>query len=435
MKFRSLLAAVAVLVALGGWLWWSGHHKTTPRPNPNRPAIVKVNPATVERLTLEPRGGQAIVVARTSPRQWQIESTGPYLASSNAVGGMLSTIRNLHALRVIEEKPADLSMYGLSDPAFRLEVAGTSGKATTLSFGDRAPAGGGVYAMVSGDARVFLAADWTESSLDKSLDDLRDRRVLPVDVSTVVNFSLIQPEETIHFVRAHGGWQIEKPQTYRTDTFQVDSLLNQVVDALWLRGTDAAKAKAAFAQGKPIAKVELNGSTGTQQMEVREEGGDYYAQSSAVPGTWQINAAVGEAVARKVDSFRNKQLFNFGYATDPVKIEVHDGAKALFLTRAGTTWWSVGTKMDYGSVENLVSAMHSLSAAKFVQAGFTAPTIRIIVTPGGGQPEETVEIEKTKDGAIAKRSDGPTLYAMDADMAEMLTSAIDGVKAAAPAKR
>ena len=435
MKFRSLLAAAMVLLVLGGLLWWSGHHKSTPKPNPDQPAIVKVNPAAVERFTLEPRGGQPIVVARTGPRQWQIQSPGTYLASSNTVGGMLSTVSDLRAVRVIEQTPANLQMYGLSEPEFQLQIGETAGKTATVIFGDRAPAGGGVYAMVPGDARVFLVPSHDLASVDKSVDELRDRRVLPVDADTVANFSLIRPGQTIHFIRANHGWQIEQPQPYRTDTFQVDDLLNQVVDALWVPTTDAAKAEAAFAHGKPVATVNLEGSTGKQSMEIREDDGNDYARSSAAPGTWQIDPAVGEAVSRSVDSFRNKQLFDFGYTTDPDKIEVHDGAKALFLTRTATTWWSAGTKMDYASVENLVSALHSLSAAKFVQAGFTAPTIRIIVTSNGGKQVETVELAPTKDGALARRTDGNSLYAIDSDMLGMLTSAIDGVKAAAPAKR
>ena len=433
MRLRSLLAAVIVLLGLGGLLWWSGHHQSTPAPDPNKPSIVKISSGSVERLKLEPRGGQAIVVARTSPEQWQIQSSGPYLASSAAVNGMLSTLSDLQALRVIEEKATNPGVYGLSDPGFRLEIAGKAGHATTLNFGDRAP-GGGVYTMVSGDPRIFLAPTFAVANLDKSVDDLRDKRLLPVDPDTVANFSLIHPDQTIHFTRVHGGWEIDQPQTYRADTFQVEGLLNQVLGANWLASTVPARAEAAFAHGKQVATLELDGSTGKESMEVREDHGDYYARSTAAPGTWQIDAAVGEAVSRQMDSFRNKQLLSFG-DEDPDKIEVHTGATALFLTRGGTTWWSAGTKMDSGSVEDLVSALRSLAATGFVNSGFTSPTIRLTVTSGGGKQVETVEVQKTKDGAVARREGESTLYAINSDMLEMLTNAISGVKPAVPAKK
>lgn len=303
MRLRGLLAAVIVLLALGGLLWWSGHHKSTPAPDPNKPSIVQISGDSVEQLKLEPRGGQAIVVARTSPEQWQIQSSGPYLASSAAVNGMLSTLSDLQALRVIEEKATNLSVYGLSDPGFRLDIADQAGRTTKLAFGDRAPAGG-VYAMVSGDPRIFLAPTFAVNNLDKSLDDLRDKRLLPIDPDTVANFSLIHPDQTIHFVRVHGGWEIQQPQIYQADTFQVEDLLNQAVGANWLPSTVPAKAEAAFAHGKVIATLDLESSKGKQSMEIRENRGEYYARSTAAPGTWQIDPAVGEAVSRPLDSFR-----------------------------------------------------------------------------------------------------------------------------------
>lgn len=428
MRVRSLAAAAVVLLVLGAALWWSGHHKSTPAPNPDKPTMVDVAASAVERMTLKPRGGQAIVVSRTSPEQWQIQSSGPYLASSATVNGMLSTLRDLQALRVIEDKPANLSLYGLSQPEFQLEIAEHAGASTTLTFGDRAP-GGGTYAMVSGDPRVFLAPTYAEMNLDKSLDDLRDKRLLPVDVDTVANFSLIHPDQTIHFIRVHGGWQIQQPQSYRADTFQVENLLNQVVGANWLPSTDPARAEVAFAHGKPVATIALDGSTGKQTMEVREDHANYYARSSIAPGTWQIDAAVGEEVSHQLDSFRNKQLFDFGSA-DPDKIEVHNGSTALFLTRSGNTWWSGGTKMNTGAVEDLVSALRSLAATGFVNSGFTSPTMRLVVTSGGNQVE-TVEVQLTSNGAIAKRNDGTSLYAINSDMVAMLTNAIGAVKPAA----
>lgn len=390
--------------------------------------MLNVVASSVERLTLEPRGGQAIAVGRTSRDQWQIQSVGPYLASSATVNEMLSTLRDLQAQRVIEGKPENLSLYGLNEPEFQLQIQEQASQ-TTLSFGDRAP-GGGVYATVSGDPRVFLAPTFAEVNVDKTLDDLRDKRLLPVDVDTVANFSLMQPEQTIQFVRVHGGWQVQKPQIYRGDTFQVESLLNQVVGANWLPSTDPAKAAAAFAQGKPVATVTLDGSSGRQSMDVREDHGAYFARSSVAPGIWQVDAAVGEAVSRKLDSFRNKQLFDLSYG-DPDKVEAHVGAKALLLTRSGKTWWSAGTKMDAGSVEDLLSALRSLAATGFVDSGLTSPTIRLTVTSNGGKQVETVEMQPTKNGAIAKRTDGDSLYAINSDMLQMLTNAISGVKPAA----
>lgn len=431
MKFRGLLAAIVVLLALGGVLYWSNHRKPASPANSATPPILKVQAAAVTGLTLKPNGGQAIVLAKSGPHTWQIQAPGAYPASSTAVTGMLSTLVEMRSERVIEEKPEDLSRYGLSQPSLELDFT-ENHQSHEVSFGDNSPAGGGVYVTVSGDSRVYMTPRWVKDDLNKSLDDLRDKRLVPVDPATVVRFDLTRNGQTIEFGRVRNGWQIQKPQTYRTDTFQVDDLLNQVTGAEWDPTTDPAKAEQAFAHGTPYATVKLMGSTGDQTLDVRQDHDDYYAKSSAAPGTWKVQAELGEALDRTLDSFRNKQLFDFAYA-EPNQLEVHSGTTALFLNRAGSNWWSVGTKMDNGSVEELVSALRSLAATKFVDSGFTAPDIRVTVTSGGGKQRETVEIQKTKDGGIAKRDDGPTLYAIDADTMGMLTSAISGVKPATPA--
>lgn len=431
MKFRGLVSAVVVLLALGGLLYWSGHHKAAPHQNPGQPTIVSIPRSRVTSLTLRARGAQPVVLAHTTSGKWQIQSPGPWPASYGTVSEMLSSLSHLTAQRVIEENGADLSAYGLDNPSFVLDIAEMGKPSQQLSFGDRAPTGNGIYLLVSGDPRVFLVPAWVRNTFDKPVDQLRDRSLLAVDPATVVHIQLIRPGETVEFGRAHNGWQFEQPQPWRADSSQVDALLNQVTDAQWDPSTDPAKAGAAFAHGTPLATVRLIGSRGTQTLEVRADRGDDYALSSVAQGPWKISPVLAQTLSRPVDSFRNKQLFDFAYA-DPDKIEVHNGATALFLTRSGTNWTSVGQKMNSGSVEDLVTALRDLAASKFVDTGFTSPTLRITVTSGGHQVE-SVAIQPTKDGAIAKRDGSPSLYFLDANTFSLLTGAISGIHPAAPA--
>jgi hypothetical protein len=157
-----------------------------------------------------------------------------------------------------------------------------------------------------------------------------------------------------------------------------------------------------------------------------------------MPGTWKIDptaaSALNQDLTRTLDDFRNKQLFDFGYA-DPEKIEYHFGATSLVLTRSGTTWLSSGKKMDADSVENLVTALRDLAATKFVDTGFTTPQIEVTVTSNSGKRVESVQLQNTTDGGIAKREDGPALYALDPITIKGLTDAVAALKPAAPPKK
>src|SRR5437016_9204449 len=116
-------------------------------------------------------------------------------------------------------------------------------------------------------------------------------------------------------------------------------------------------------------------------------------QSPVFPYTTLFRSSVGTSLDKSLDDFRNKKVFDFGWA-DPEKIELHDGAKSYFLTRSGSDWWSNGTKMDESNVSTLVADIRALTATKFPEKGFTNPLIDITVTSDGGKRVEKVQIAK-----------------------------------------
>jgi Domain of unknown function (DUF4340) len=440
MKFRGLIAAAVVLLVLAGVLYWSEHRKTPPASTTTAstsPAILKIDPSTVSSLTVKQKGAQPVTLAR-SGTYWQITSPGPYPADTSTVSGMLSSLAPLTSERVVDDHATNLAQFGLGDPSLEVDIAGKDNITHRLLLGDNTPTGDAVYAALAGDPRVFTAASYIKTSLNKSLDDLRDKRLLPIDASSVSSFDLLRQSQDIGFARVQNGWRIEKPQSWRTDNFQVDDLLQQLTSAKWDASVSPADATKNYAHATPVATAKLTGSSGTDTLDIRKDKDDYYAKSSAIPGTWKIDSTTASALAadldRSLEDFRNKQLFDFGYA-DPEKIEYQSGATSIVLTRTGNAWTSSGKKMDADSAEMLVTALRELAANKFVDSGFTNPQIELTVTSGGGKKIEKVQIEKTGDTALARREDDASLYSLDAPTLSGLTNAIAGLKPAAPPKK
>lgn len=440
MKFRGLIAAAVILLALAGVLYWSQHRKTpetTPSTASATPAILKIDPATVTAITVKPKGAEPVTLAR-SGTSWRITAPGDFPADSSTVSGMLSSLAPLASQSIVEDHATNLADFGLTDPSLEVDVTDKDNKTSRLLLGDDAPADEGLYVQLAGDPRVFTAASTIRTSLNKSLGDLRDKRLLPLDAGTVSSFDLIRQSQDIDFARVQNGWQIEKPQSCRTDNFQVDDLLQQLTSAKWDPSVSADDAAKVYAKATPVATAKLTGSSGTDTLDVRKDKDDYYAKSSAIPGAWKIDSttasALGQDLDRSLEDFRNKQLFDFGYS-DPEKIEYHSGATSIVLTRTGKNWVSNGKTMDTDSAEALVTALRDLAASKFVDTGFGNPQIDVTVTSNSGKRVEKVQLQKTSDGALAKRDDGPSLYSLDSSTLTGLTDAIAGLKPAAPAKK
>ena len=335
MKFRGLLVAVVVLLILAGVLYWSQHRKTEDTAStttPASPAILIVHPAAVTSFTVKQRGAPPVTLVRSGAANWQIIAPSAFPADSATVSGMLSSLAPLTSQRVVEDKATDLSQYGLTDPTLELDITTKDNKTSHLLLGDQTPTGDAAYAALAGDPRLFTVASYLTTSLNKSLTDLRDKRLLPLDAASVSSIDLTRKDQTIGFARVQNGWQIEKPASYRTDNFQVDDLLQQLTGAKWDPSANADTAARAWPKATPVATAKLTGSSGVDTLEVRNDKDGYYAKSNAMPGTWKIDpsatSALDQDLTRTLDDFRNKQLFDFGYA-DPEKIEYHAGATSL----------------------------------------------------------------------------------------------------------
>ena len=300
MNFRGLIVAVVVLGALGGVLYWSQHRKPPEEVAPASTAtvILKVNAADVTQLTIAQK---TPVMLKKADGKWQITQPAPYPADQEAVAGVLSTLSGLNADRVVEDKASDRKQYGLDPPAVEVDIAGKQ-----LLLGDETPAGGNVYAALAGDPRVFTIASYSKTSLDKSLNDLRDKSLLTLSPDKVSRVEVLKKPEEIEFDRTKDGWQILKPKPSPADSFAVNDLVRTLTGAK-MDLSSASDAAADFARGTLVATAKLTGDAGVQTLEVRKGKTDYYAKSSVVAGTYKVDSALGQALEKKPEDFLSKK--------------------------------------------------------------------------------------------------------------------------------
>jgi uncharacterized protein DUF4340 len=439
-RIRSLIVAGFVLITLAGTLYWSEHRKpaddTTKASADSAPMILKLDEAAITKLALKKKDADPIVLTKNDSGVWLIVQPKTLNADQSSVSAALSTLATLTSERVIEDMASDLKQYGLDPPAVEVDITAKDDNARKLLVGDETPTGSAVYAMVAGDPRVFTMASSEKSSIEKSLNDLRDKRLLTVDTDKISHLDLVRKGEMIEFGRDKNEWQILKPKRLRADNYQVAELARKLADArmdLSGSGTDPKEASSAFARATPIATAKVSDLSGTQELQVRKSKDTYYGKSSAVEGAYKIDADLGQALAKGLDDFRNKKLFDFGF-NDLNKIEMQSGTKTFSLERgrgAGADWWSNAKKMDAESVQSYISHVRDLTATNFVDFGFVNPTTEVTVTWDEGKHTEKVYFAKSGNNYIAKRENEPTLYLMDSGAIDALQKAADALKPAA----
>ena len=436
MKIRGLVIAVLVFGGLTGFLYWSEHRKAAPDSKVSAdtpPVILKLDQGSIHQLEIKKKDASPILLHKAGSGSWEIAQPKALAADQDAVSGVLSTLSSLNSQRLVEDKATDLKAFGLTQPALEIDLTEKDNQSKKLLLGDDTPTSGGVYAMLAGDPRVFTVFTYTKTALDKSVNDLRDKRLLNISADKISRIELLRKNQDMEFGRDKDEWQILKPRPLRADSSLVGELAQKLADSrMDLSGTDDAAA--AYAHGTAVATAKVTGPSGTEDLQLRKAKDTYYAKSSFVDGAYKVSSDLGQSLDKGLDDFRNKKLFDFGY-NDPSKIEMHDGAKGYFLTRSGQDWWSNGKKMDPESVLSFVSQLRDLEATKFPESGFSTASLELIVSSNDGKHVEKVAVAKSGKSYVAKRDSEPALYELDASAIEGLQKAAEAIKPEAPPKK
>jgi hypothetical protein len=437
MKNVGMLIAAIVLAALAGTYYWSNHRKpaadATASSLPASPVILTVPQSDITGISINKKGAAAVVLGKDASGAWTISSPKPYRADQDTVNGILTTVSSLNADRLVDEKASDLSQYGLSQPSLEIDIALKGNQTKRILVGDDSPSGGGSFAMLAGDPRVFKIATFNKSALDKSVDDVRDKRLLTEDFDKVSQIDVTAKKQQIEFARNKDAWQILKPVTARADGSPVDDLVQKLRGAKFeiASAEDEKKAAASFNSGAQFASVKITGASGMQTLDVRKNKDDYFAKSSVAGGPYKITSDVAQALDKSMDDFRNKKLFDLGFE-DPNRVELHDGAKNYSFTHTGSDWFQDGKKLDPAGIDNLVEKLRDLAAVKFPESGFGASQIDLLVVSSDNKRTEKIQISKNGGSYIAKRENEPSLYELNAADVAAIETAADAVKPAAP---
>ena len=437
MKFGGLLAAVLVLAALAGGVYWSNKAKEVADKAPPKdaaPKVLTIPEADFKSIRLQKIGRDATVVQKSDTGKWQITDPKPLPADQDSVNSLISTLSSLNSDRLIEDKASDLQPYGLSTPAIEVIITKKDGKTEDLLVGDDTPTGGNTFVKLRNDPRVFSASSSVKSSVDKTPKDLRDKRLLTFDSDKLTRVDLQAKGQPVEFGKNNQNeWQILQPKPLRADGSQVEDLVRKLKDAKMdttVSDEDAKKAASAFASGTKVAVANVSDSAGAQTLEVRKDKDkNYYARSSAVEGIFKVTSDLGDGLDKDLASFRNKKLFDFGFS-DPTKVSIN---KTTY-EKSGEKWMSAGKQMDSASVQAVVDKLRDLSSTKFLDAGTGAPAIEIAVTSNDGKRNEKVTIMKQGAGYIAKRENEPSVYELDSKAVDELQKTASEVKESQPPK-
>lgn len=436
MKANPLVTAAVVLALLGGAVWYT---RENPPPDEDAaPRIVDVEEDDIRRITLRREGENPIEMVRGEDDQWEFAGDLEIAADDSSIGLMASSLASLNAERVVSESVVEWGPYELEAPELAVSYALDEGGGE-VQFGRDTPTGSGVFARLNGDPRLFTVYSYNRNSFDKSVFDLRDKRLLRVDEDTISRITVETASRTLGFEREDGDWRIVQPMAARADDFTVGDLSRAVRTAEMTEVLADVENGGSYSFRQPRATVTVEDGSGRHELVIAQDGETYFARSSGQDGVYGVSSTLAESLDKEIADFRNKKLFDFGFA-DPARIEVRAGEQAVTIVRSEDKWQlesDGGRELEGEQVQTLLDRLRNLTATDFpsdraaaqARYGLDSPAIEAAVTPAGtDEATEKVRLSSPATAAVyAAREGEPTTYTVEQAAAQNIVRSVEDI--------
>ncbi len=262
----------------------------------------------------------------------------------------------------------ELIRYGLTKPLYKLKI-GTHHNQYTLSIGERTPTGSSVYMRRGSDGDVVVAEFGFFDLLEKPLEELRERHVLPVNPGEIKSVSVRWGELNLR-VEEVGNTSFSPKQEERwsfTEPVRRAAASGKIKDYLWkwrsLKVGRFLKDSEGVGWEKPWLRLEI--STDYEQKTVLEVGPSVpvkpemrYVRRVSPVETMVVDFTGNEDLLHpKLSDFENRYIYEFEVdSITRLEIKVR-GHEVIARRRKG--WWEIvrpkAVKLEQRQVDAVVS--------------------------------------------------------------------------------
>ena len=477
MKIWHTVIALLVLLMLGGVLYYLNQQPEKPSAEgfPKKD-LFTFQLDQVEEFTIELQGSPTATFRRVAASQpsagadrqpsnqshWEIVSPSGIAADSKEVQSFLDGLPKIKAVLLDLQAPSSLTDYGLEQPQKVYKFKLKDGRDTTLLIGKENPNGFGRYGKLGASTEVFLLDLLNaEALLDKTLFDLRDKRILPVDRNQAQQLELhsylrggaptpaemeearrrklpLNPPKVVMTRRLlNGDWQLTDP-ALRTDHGNTGELA-RLIEGAQVQSIEEENPTALSRYGlaPPELRLEVKTPSGSYNLLIgnRKSGEQllYYAKNSVWPHVFTVDQSVYSQLTQDLEHYRSRYLFDYSEAPKARRVEIQTADRTIRFDKKGDGWvgpQDAQRQVDGSKVVGFLNYVYALRIQYYAsdqpgrldEYGLDKPWVTVKVITGEDNREETILFGRKNDHFYAARQGEPSVYEMSSGEPENFES-------------
>lgn len=330
------------------------------------------DPEEVTEITLTVAGRNEIRCLTQGEAEWQMTAPVGVKADAKEIRSILDALHLLKVAEFTKDGVIDSTEYGIDAPRIRV-ILQLENEFQELLIGSDIPNTSRIYVKSGAIDSIYAVNREIFSTLDKSVFDLRDKRVIDFQRTATNRFEIQKRgEANIVCVKfPNGDWWIEDPIRLKADAQVVDDILFGVdslkaVEFVTEQPTNLSR----FGLDSPSLQVSFftPNAEATVFLLGKSKGDNRYAKARNAKRVVLVRGGVLELLSSGVAGLRDKQILDFE-SDDVFKLSLqHDDVK-LTLQKQGVNWRLVSPVQEdakNGAVNSIIHRLGDLTANEYL---------------------------------------------------------------------
>ena len=401
MKKTIILAAIAA--ALAAFIY-SDIEKGKEREEAEEyeSSLLKIEQDDVNSITLIKWEGDTIVYVRAENDKWRITSPVVTEGDQSAVRSNVSGFVNADIKRRLRTTAAKLKNFGLDPAAMEVIIETGDDRKINLLVGDKAATRGDMFVAFKDSLQVLVTSSNILTLADKSLFDLRDKKIAHYEKDDVKRVEIVSQQYDIVLEKSGDEWIMLKPGGILVDNSRVDSFLNSLKNySAKSFAQESFSDGAQFGFDKPVLKLNLmlGDELSTKKIVIGKQLEDddeaHYGYESGRSPVFVVRESNRESMTKEPFYFQDKKIARFD------KSEITEirfsGAYQVTLTKEDTIGWYAFTdssiKVEDSDMDRLFSHFSALNVRELatyspedlIAYGLSSPFLAVSLLREGEQ--------------------------------------------------
>jgi hypothetical protein len=312
-------------------------------------------------------------------KDWFIVSPIQTRGDNTSIASLLSAVCSAKQERVVEDKPKDLSLYGLINPLIKIALKkDTSSPAQEVWVGGNTAVAYSIYTKTNNSEAVFKTSRSLKSSMEKDLFTLRDKSVVALSRNDLKEVEIQMGKEDIVLSRDDkDNWALSR-ENIPADSVEWGKTLTPLIE---LKATKVAAEKAEnlaqFGLSNPLAKITfVKNDKSRQVLILGKTKTGLFAKRDEMEPIYEVDKSLEEKVTTKTSQYRNKHIAQFDrYVVSKIKFE--NGKESMELNKETNSNWVLNSdpaaKLDTAQVDSFLTKLQDITLTQYLNSHSQTP--------------------------------------------------------------